>query len=239
MQFAKGHDGWEDLSGRGGTMRSASYGSVSDDLPGAAAPPLARRARNWRRAGVAAVATLTVLAVDGVIAVRKGAPSALAEGCDEIECMLNSPTQPPGAIKVPPRTLNPDEVEKLKQALAEEEQLESKVLSALRAARGMGARLRAQLRAVRCGMRDASGAAALGSACGAGTRDHWPRSAEALRRRTNAAAGCATGFHLLTVLACQVTDDMDYLSGEGKVNIKIVMSPEGPKGTHSQKSSTW
>lgn len=175
MQFAKGHDGWEDLSGRGGTMRSASYGSVSDDLPGAAAPPLARRARNWRRAGVAAVATLAVLAVAGVIAVRKGAPAALAEGCDEIECMLNSPTQPPGAIKVPPRTLNPDEVEKLKQALAEEEQLESKVLSALRAARGMGARLRAQLRAVLYGMRDASRSAALGSACGAGTRDHWPR----------------------------------------------------------------
>jgi hypothetical protein len=100
-------------------MRSASYGSVSDDLPGPAAPPLAQRARNWRRAGVAAVATLTVLAVDGVIAVRKGAPSALAEGCDEIECMLNSPTQPSGAIKVPPLTLNPDEVEKLKQALTE------------------------------------------------------------------------------------------------------------------------
>ena len=117
-------------------MRSASYGSVSDDLPGAAAPPLARRARNWRRAGVAAVATLAVLAVAGVIAVRKGAPAALAEGCDEIECMMNSPTQPPGAIKVPPRTLNPDEVEKLKQALAEEEQLESKVSSARRAARG-------------------------------------------------------------------------------------------------------
>jgi len=30
--------------------------------------------------------------------------------------------------------------------------------------------------------------------------------------------------------ACQVTDDMNYLSGEGKVNIKVVMSPEGPKG---------
>ena len=116
-------------------MRSASYGSVSDDLPGAAAPPLARRARNWRRAGVAAVATLAVLTVAGVIAARKGAPAALAEGCDEIECMMNSPTQPPGAIKVPPRTLNPDEVEKLNQALAEEEQLESKVSSVRRAAR--------------------------------------------------------------------------------------------------------
>jgi hypothetical protein len=32
---------------------------------------------------------------------------------------------------------------------------------------------------------------------------------------------------------------MDYLSGEGKVNIKIVMSPEGAKGTNSQKSSLY
>jgi hypothetical protein len=45
----------------------------------------------------------------------------------------------------------------------------------------------------------------------------------------------------LAVPAREITghDDMDYLGGEGKVNIKIVMSPEGPKGTHSQKSSTW
>ena len=119
-------------------MRTASYGSVPDALPGAPAPPLAvRRAGNWRRAGAAAVAALAVLAVAGVLAVRQGVRAELAEGCDEIECMINSATKPPGAVKVPPRTLNPDEVEKLKAALAEEEQLESKVCppAARRAAR--------------------------------------------------------------------------------------------------------
>jgi hypothetical protein len=41
--------------------------------------------------------------------------------------LINSPTKPPGAIKVPPRTLNPGEVEKLQAALATEQGLEDKV----------------------------------------------------------------------------------------------------------------
>jgi len=104
-----------------------AYGSVPDVLPDTPALGISRRSSNWRRAGIAVVATLAVLSVAGVLTVRQAAPVALAEGCDEIECMINSPTKPPGAIKVPPRTLNPDEVAKLKEALMEEEQLESKV----------------------------------------------------------------------------------------------------------------
>jgi len=101
----------------------ASYGSVPE-VP-VAPVTAARRSGNWRRA--AAVAALACFAVVGVIAAHKREPVALADGCDEIECMINSPTKPPGAIKVPPRTLNPDEVAKLKAALMEEEGLESKV----------------------------------------------------------------------------------------------------------------
>jgi len=129
----------------------ASYGSLPEVMEALPAP--ARRSGNWRRAGAAAVAALACLAAVGVMAAHQREPVALAAGCDEIECLINSPTKPPGAIKVPPRTLKPEEVEKLKAALLEEEGLESKV-----------------------------------------------------------------------------TDDMNYLSGEGKVNIKVVMSPEGPKG---------
>ncbi len=101
----------------------STYGSV----PEAPAGAVVRRGGNWRRAGAAAVATLACIAAVGVFTVYHSAPVALDAGCDEIECMINSPTKPPGAVKVPPRTLDPAEVEKLKEALAEEEQLESKV----------------------------------------------------------------------------------------------------------------
>jgi integrase len=115
------------------------YGSLPEVLPGA---PVAaeRRSGNWRRAAAVAVATLACLAVVGVLAVRPQEPVALDAGCDEIECMINSPTKPPGAIKVPPRTLNPEEVEKLKEALLEEEGLESKVCLLLLHQGGMRAR---------------------------------------------------------------------------------------------------
>ena len=75
------------------------------------------------------MATLACIAAVGVFTIYQSSPVSLDAGCDEIECMINSPTKPPGAVKVPPRTLNPAEVEKLKEALAEEEQLESKVLA--------------------------------------------------------------------------------------------------------------
>ena len=104
-------------------VMQSTYGSV----PEAPAGAVVRRGGNWRRAGAAAVATLACIAAVGVFTVYHSTPVALDAGCDEIECMINSPTKPPGAIKVPPRTLNPAEVEKLKEALAEEEQLESKV----------------------------------------------------------------------------------------------------------------
>ena len=39
----------------------------------------------------------------------------------------------------------------------------------------------------------------------------------------------------LTRIMWQVTDDMNYLSEEQKVNIKIVMSPEGPKGNRGPR----
>lgn len=125
------------------------YGTVPEVLPGS---PVAaeRRSGNWRRAVAVAVATLTCLAVVGVLAVRPQEPVALDAGCDEIECMLNSPTKPPGAIKVPPRTLNPDEVEKLKEALQEEEGLESKVSFPCAPPCGMHAR---RLAAARLDMR--------------------------------------------------------------------------------------
>ena len=100
------------------------YGSVPEALPDAPAGE-SRRSTNWRRAGAAAVATLACLAIVGVLAVRRTDPVALE--CDEITCLINSPTKPPGAIKVPPRTLNPAEVEKLQAALATEQGLEEKV----------------------------------------------------------------------------------------------------------------
>lgn len=107
--------------------RMASYGSLPEVMEALPAP--ARRSGNWRRAGAAAVAALACLAAVGVMAAHQREPVALAAGCDEIECLINSPTKPPGAIKVPPRTLKPEEVEKLKAALLEEEGLESKVSS--------------------------------------------------------------------------------------------------------------
>ena len=100
------------------------YGSVPEALPDAPAGE-SRRSTNWRRAGAAAVATLACLAIVGVLAVRRTEQVALE--CDEITCLINSPTKPPGAIKVPPRTLNPAEVEKLQAALATEQGLEEKV----------------------------------------------------------------------------------------------------------------
>lgn len=51
--------------------------------------------------------------------------------------------------------------------------------------------------------------------------------------REGPAAGCLLlrqGYPLTDARLLQVTDDMNYLSGEGKVNINVVMSPEGPKG---------
>lgn len=107
----------------GGQMQP-HYGSVPEALPDAPVGE-SRRSTNWRRAGAAAVATLACLAVVGVLAVRRAEPVALE--CDEITCLINSPTKPPGAIKVPPRTLNPGEVEKLQAALATEQGLEDKV----------------------------------------------------------------------------------------------------------------
>ena len=107
-------------------MQAPSYGSLPDDLPGARSAEARQGSNKWRRVVAIAVMTLGCLAVVGILAVQQSPPAAL---CDDIECMINSPTKPPGAIKVPPRTLNTDEVAKLQEALAEEQALESKVSS--------------------------------------------------------------------------------------------------------------
>ena len=114
------------------------YGSVPEGAPPAPPAGGALRSSRLRRAGIAAVSTLACLAVAGVLAVRQGAPVALDAGCDEIECMINSPTKPPGAVKVPPRVLTTEEVAKLKEALAEEEGLESQVTADMNYLSGEG-----------------------------------------------------------------------------------------------------
>ncbi len=74
-----------------------------------------------------AVAAVGVLTHRGMAAHSFSSEAQPVELCDELECMLNSGSKPPGVIPAEPRTLTPEELEQMKAALAAEQNLEAEV----------------------------------------------------------------------------------------------------------------
>lgn len=103
----------------------AIYGTVPEGAPSAGrGAVVGSRSRTIRIAGIAMVAmALCAVAMGGVALHRR----MVLLGCEEITCMMNSPTTPPGVFTSETRVLSPEEVDQLKSALEVEQNLEAQV----------------------------------------------------------------------------------------------------------------
>ncbi len=75
---------------------------------------------------IASLLGLCCIALLFVVSLEK--TSGRMEACDEATCMMNSPPKPRGVIPGVPRVLEPDELQKLKDALQQEKELEQEVM---------------------------------------------------------------------------------------------------------------
>jgi hypothetical protein len=139
-----------------------------------------------------AVAAVGVLTHRGMAAHSFSSEAQPVELCDELECMLNSGSKPPGVIPAEPRTLTPEELEQMKAALAAEQNLEAEV------------------------------------------RHSFTNGVSSMRKSIHFGGTKIPGVCRLMMIerslpwsdayACflsQVDSDLNILSGEGKVNIKV------------------
>ena len=113
-------------------MQGSHYGTV----PAAEAPSHSSGGVSQRRMGrvasiLALALALCAVAGTGIVMHRSSASPSLRPvellPCDEIQCMMNSPTAPPGMVASEPRILSPAEVGELKEALETETSLEQQV----------------------------------------------------------------------------------------------------------------
>ena len=74
---------------------------------------------------IISILVLCIVALAFVVSLDQASPRIT--DCDEITCMVNSPPKPPGVIPGIPRILEPDEIQKLQDALAQEKELEEEV----------------------------------------------------------------------------------------------------------------
>jgi len=120
-----------------------SYGTAH--VPAGGDEPAPRAGGSSRRVRVAAAGltalALCMVAAAGVVSHRSfAAMSGRAEllGCDEADCLANTPRKPPGMVDIEPRTLSPKELDQLKAALEVEQRLEAEVEADMNTLAGEG-----------------------------------------------------------------------------------------------------